>query len=128
MELPKQSMKQLELNFSQRMSGWGDGDPAIQRKSYLGTVFIQYIRYIGMENTEIEFDHNMNHWVMTDMTFPFSSLVVGNHEWMMVNDRKCQEGSHKAILSVAACKHEKYTCKCKNNSDELQCIILVRDD
>jgi hypothetical protein len=66
-------MKQLELNFSQRMSGWGDGDPAIQRKSYLGTVFIQYIRYIGMENTEIEFDHNMNHWVMTDMTFPFSS-------------------------------------------------------
>ena len=111
------------------------------------------IRYIGLTRTIIEFDFEGNFWMMTDMTnpnttavseIPFRALALGNHEWRIENDRRCQKGSHTATLSLTACTDEQFTCndglclpldlrcngkpECKDNSDELECTIVIRDE
>ena len=77
-------------------------------------------------------------------TSSFRTLALGNHEWKIMNDEKCREGTHTVILSMTACKTDEYTCndglclpldlrcngrpECKDNSDELECAIVVQDD
>ena len=90
---------------------------------------------------------------MTDMTspnttavsvIPFRTLAMGNHEWKMQNDERCQKGSHTATLALTACTEEEFTCndglclpldlrcngkpECKDNSDELECTIVIKDE
>ena len=90
---------------------------------------------------------------MTDITspnttsisaIPFRTLAMGNHVWRMENDERCQKGSHTATLALTACTDEEFTCndglclpldlrcngkpECKDNSDELECTIVIKDE
>ena len=77
-------------------------------------------------------------------TASFRDLALGNHEWRIKNDIKCQEGTFITTLSLTACKDDEYTCndglclpidlrcngkpECKDRSDELECTIIIEDD
>ena len=101
----------------------------------------------------IEFDLENENWRLTVVDNPnisavstssFQTLVLGNHEWTIQNDRKCQKGTLITRLSLTACKTDQYTCndglclpldqrcngkpECKDKSDELECTIVVKDD
>ena len=73
------------------------------------------IRYVGIKTSIIEFDLGNRYWKLTDVANPnisaittssFQSLALGNHEWEIHNDRRCQEGVFSSMLSLTACKKD----------------------
>ena len=107
------------------------------------------IRYVSIKTSIIEFDLGNKYWKLTDVANPnisaittssFQSLALGNHEWEIQNDRRCQEGVFSSMLSLTACKKDEYTCndglclpidqrcngkpECKDKSDEANVPLL----
>ena len=79
--------------------------------SFDTTYTVQYspdsmVSYIGVERTIISYNFTLNIWTMRDVTNPavtavseasFRSLAIGNINWTINNDTKCNKGLDKPI-------------------------------
>ena len=73
----------------------------------------------------------------------FGTLLLGNHEWEVRNDKGCKAGLLEKIFTLSTCSDEQFTCNdglcvdldlrcdgephCKDKSDELGCELIIKD-
>ena len=108
-----------------------------------------YVKYVGNENSIINYDAEKQIWKIQSLPFPkitatskaiFSSLFLGKHTWHISNDRKCQTGEVELSVKLSTCDDGEFTCgngfcinlnkrcdkvqHCNDWSDEIGCSTL----
>ena len=111
----------------------------------------EFLSYVGMSKTVIRYDFSDESWKMEDLidttvlgvsNASLRSLAIGSHEWRMMNEKECGEGSndYKVTLSLTSCPDDQFTCNnglcvdiearcdgktdCKDESDEKDCFVV----
>ena len=77
------------------------------------------ISYVGNQKSIISFDFTANVWKIRDESnpyfsaiseAPFRTLAIGNFEWTIHNDTKCNQDSYSTVLSLTSCSTKQFTC------------------
>ena len=80
---------------------------------------VNIITYVGIEKSTISFDFVEKLWIISLATnprvratskAPFKSMAIGNFEWMIENDTRCNEEPYTTLLSFTSCQDEEFTC------------------
>ena len=78
-----------------------------------------FVTYYGFTGTIIRYDRDKEVWNISVSHKPgvtglskagFGTLVLGNHEWEMRNDKGCKAGVEKKIFTLSTCTAEQFTC------------------
>ena len=62
---------------------------------------------------------------------PLNLWTIGNHEWTIHNDDKCDEGMVTKVLSLTTCLEDSYTCDngvcipISKRSDKITSLLII---